>query len=100
VADESSIVHLYRRLLAARKASPALQTGDHVDLEAPAGVVAWRRAGPDGRGDRVVAVNMGSEPAALGVAGTIVVASDGTGEGAAFAGTLDADRAVLIDPAT
>jgi alpha-glucosidase len=97
-ADESSILHLYRRLLAARTASPALQLGDIVDLVTPTGVVAWRRTSP--AGDRVVAVNMSGEPAGLDVAGTVLVASDGAGEGAPFAGTLGPDSAVLVDPRT
>ena len=95
-ADDSSILHLYRRLLAARKASPALRLGDIVDLVTPTGVVAWRRTSPGG--DRVVAVNMGGDPATLDIAGTVLVASDGAGEGAPFAGTLGPDRAVLVDP--
>jgi hypothetical protein len=55
--------------------------------------VAWRRWGDDGA--RVVAVNMGVA-ASLDIAGTVVVASDGRGEGEPFAGTLGADRAVLV----
>src|SRR5690606_18225281 len=99
-SDESSILHLYRRLLAARKASPALQLGEMVDVDAPEGVVAWRRlarpgAGDRSGGDRIVAVNMGGDPAALGVSGTVLVASDGASEGEPFAGTLAPDTAVL-----
>jgi alpha-glucosidase len=98
VADETSIAHLYRRLLAARKASPALQLGEFADIEAPEGIVAWRRTGPDGTGDRIVAVNMAAEPATLDVTGAVLVSSDGVGEGSAFTGTLGSDRAVLIEP--
>jgi alpha-glucosidase len=98
VADAGSIVHLYRRLLAARKASPALQLGDHAPVEAPDAVMAWRRGGPEGGGDRVVAVNMGAEPARLDVTGRVVVSSDGAGEGEPFGGTLAGDSAVLIEP--
>ncbi len=92
-ADDASIVHLYRRLLAARRSSSALRTGDLEMIEAPDGAVAWRRWGDDGA--RVVAVNMGVA-ASLDIAGTVVVASDGRGEGEPFAGTLGADRAVLV----
>jgi alpha-glucosidase len=99
VADGASIVHLYRRLLAARRASPALLLGDHVDVDAPAGVVAWRRVAPDGGDERIVAVNMGGEPAELAVAGTVLVSSDGAGEGGAFDGTIGPDTGVLIAPA-
>ena len=110
-ADGASIVHLYRRLLAARRDSPALRLGGFADLEAPDDVVAWRRTAPDGEGgdastadgdvprdDRVVAINMGSAPATLDVRGTVLVSSDGTGEGAPFSGTLAPDQAVLIAP--
>jgi alpha-glucosidase len=92
-ADDGSILHLYRRLLAARRSSSALRTGDLEMIEAPDGVVAWRRWGDDGA--RVVAVNMGAD-ASLDIAGTVVVASDGRGEGEPFAGKLGADRAVLV----
>ena len=47
---------------------------------------------------RVVAVNMGTEPAALDLRGRVLVASDGGGEGEPFGGTLGADRAVLLEP--
>jgi alpha-glucosidase len=101
-ADEASILHLYRRLIAARTSSPALQLGGYAAVEAPDGVVAWRRTAADdadgGIEDRIVAVNMGAEPATLDVSGTVLVASDGTGEGAPFAGTLAPDTAVLIAP--
>jgi alpha-glucosidase len=65
---EASILWLYRRLLAARKASPALTTGAFEWLPARAGsgseqILAWRRSeGPD---VRLVAVNFGAEPAAF-----------------------------------
>jgi alpha-glucosidase len=95
-ADEASILHLYRRLLSARRSSSALRTGDLEMIEAPDGVVAWRRWDDDGA--RVVAVNMGAD-ASLDIEGTVVVASDGRGEGEPFAGTLGADRAVLVESA-
>jgi alpha-glucosidase len=102
VADRGAIVHLYQRLLAARRSSPALSLGGHQGLDLPGDVVAWRRtADPGGRagpGDRVIVVNMGAEPADLDVAGTVLVASDGAGEGSPFGGRLAADHAVLLDP--
>ena len=70
-----AIAHLYRRLLAARRASPALQLGDQEPLPAPPDVVAWRRS--SGEEAWVVAVNMGTEPATLDVSGRVVVSSDG-----------------------
>jgi alpha-glucosidase len=52
-----------------------------------------RRLGDD---RRVVAVNFGSAPATCALRGTVEVASDGAGEGAAFAGELAPDTAVVL----
>jgi alpha-glucosidase len=93
--DAGSILHLYRRLLTARRASSALQTGDFAWIDVPESILAWRRT--DDGGQRVVAVNMG-EDGLMPVEGTVLVASDGVGEGEAFGGVLGRDRAVLIDP--
>ena len=102
-ADGGAIVHLYRRLLAARRSSPALTLGAYEPIDQPGDVIAWRRtadpSGAHGPGDRVVVLNMGPDPAAVDLAGTVLVASDGTGEGTPFAGTLAPDHAVLLDPA-
>jgi alpha-glucosidase len=93
--DAGSILHLYRRLLGARAGSKALQLGELTWVDAPDGVVAWRRS--TGGESYVVAVNMGAEDATLDVAGTVLVTSDGVGEGEAFTGTLRLDHAVLLD---
>jgi alpha-glucosidase len=103
VADEGSIVHLYQRLLAARRESRALRLGDFAWVsggavpDLPDEVLAWRRS-LAGEGDRVVAVNMGTEAALVPLTGTVLVSSDGEGEGAPFGGTLGVDRAVLLAP--
>ena len=96
--DEGSILHLYRRLLAARKGSPALQLGDLELLEGPEGVVVWMRARDGDR--RLVAVNFGTA-ADLAVEGrwSVEVASDGAGEGQPFDGRIGADTAVVLRPA-
>jgi hypothetical protein len=57
-------------------------------------VLAWRRSFGDET--HVLAVNMSESDAALGLAGTVVVASDGRGEGEPFPGMLLRDRAVLL----
>jgi alpha-glucosidase len=93
--DPSSILHLYRRLLAARKASPALRTGEQEVLASPEGVLAWRRRSPDGD-VRTVLVNMGSAAEQLEAPGTVEVASDGRGEGQPFDGRLSPDTAVVL----
>ena len=94
--DPASILHLYRRLLAVRRASPALQVGDWAAREAPDGVLAYERTAGGDR--RLVLVNFTSEPVAVPAAGRVAVASDGGGEGAGFGGELAADAAVVLDP--
>ena len=100
-ADPTAIVHLYRRLLTARRASPALQVGDLEMLPSVDGTLAWRRVAELGDGrreERVVLVNMGSGSATFDQQGTVEVASDGIGEGAPFAGELARDTAVVLVP--
>ena len=80
-------------LLAARKASPALQVGEQARIDAPEGVLAWERTLDGDR--RLVAVNFTGETVAVpGLAGTVEVSSDRSGEGEPFSGTLAPDQAV------
>jgi len=98
VEDPASILHLYRRLLAERRASPALRRGTLTLLDAPDDVVAWRRT--DGDDARVVLVNMGaSDTNVPGVAGTVCLASDGHHEGEPFDGLVRAETALVVRPA-
>ncbi len=94
-ADPGSILHLYRRLLTARRASAALSIGEQVVLDTPAPLLAWRRSAADGDA-RTVVVNMGDESATVAMAGVVEVASDGAGEGEPFGGELAPDTAVVI----
>lgn len=98
-ADETSILHLYRRLIAARRSSPALVAGAQRLLDSPDGVLAWERT--EGDDVRVVAVNFGPDDAILDLDGTwtVAVASAGADEEAAFSGTVPAESAVLLRPA-
>ena len=95
-ADESSILHLYRRVLAERRSSPALRLGSWDALPSPDGVLAYERR----RGDdfRVVLVNFTSDHAAAPAPDglTVAIASDGAGEGAPYPGTLAPDQAVIL----
>ncbi|HEX4777153.1 MAG TPA: DUF3459 domain-containing protein, partial [Acidimicrobiia bacterium] len=93
-ADETSILHLYRRLLHLRRGSTALRTGRLALREAPDPVVAYDRS--DGTECWTVAVNFADEPVVCDVAGTVAVASDGRGEGTAFAGALAPRQAVVV----
>ena len=96
--DPTSILHLYRRLLRARRASAALHGGTLEVLPAPEGVVAWeRRAGGD---VRRVLVSFTGEPVAstLGDGWDVEVSSAATGraEGQGFESWLLPDEAVVL----
>jgi alpha-glucosidase len=95
------VLHLYRRLLAARRESPALAGGDLELVSDPddRAVLAWTRTDGDDR--RAVAVNFTAEeqPAALAGDWSVEVASDGNGEGGPFTGRLGPDQAVVLRPA-
>ncbi len=106
--DPASILHVYRRLLAARAASPALQLGSLRLLDTPDGVVGYERSLQSGGDDdrRVVLVNFVAEPVDVTEQseqtehGRLVVdlASDGAGEGRPFSGRLGPDQAVILRP--
>jgi alpha-glucosidase len=64
--EPTSILHLYRRMLAERKRSPALRRGTLELLDGPSELLAyWRMAGDDAR---LVVVNFGTSAAQLGAA--------------------------------
>jgi len=94
--DAASILHLYRRLLAARRASAALRLGALAVLPAPAGVFAYRRTCGDDV--RVVLVNFGERAVECPLDGgwQVEVASDGRGEGREYRGTLAPEQAVVL----
>jgi len=95
-ADAGSILHLYRRLLAVRRASPALALGDFELLPAREGVLAYRRR--CGRDARTILVNFTDEAREVPVPGALRVelASDGGGEGRRFSGTLAPAQALIL----
>ncbi|HEY2811857.1 MAG TPA: alpha-amylase family glycosyl hydrolase [Acidimicrobiales bacterium] len=103
VADPSSITHLYRRLLAYRRRSPALQLGELRLLDGPEGVLAYERSTPNER----VMVLVNFMPSSVTVdavsgdswrAARIAISSAGRREGDAFDGTLAPDEAVILEP--
>jgi alpha-glucosidase len=99
-ADPRSVLALYRRLLAARRASPALRAGDLELLDAGDDVVAWRRRAAGD--ERVVVVGMGPAPATVPLDGAWVVevaSDDPAAAGTPFAGAVGPDTAVLLRPA-
>jgi len=96
--DPSSVLHLYRRLLAARHGSPALQLGTWAPRPSADGALAYERTLGDDR--RAVVVNFTEAPVEMPVEGewTIEVASDGAGEGDPYRGALGPDQALVLRP--
>ena len=92
--DPGSMLHLYRRLLAARRESPALQLGTVRTLDAPAGVFAYERT--LGNDCRRVAVNFTSDAIRWDGAGVVEVATDHELQGRAYDGALPPDGGVLL----
>ena len=93
IADPDSIFHLYRRLLALRRAIPALHSGAIELLDSPDAVLAYRRTG--GGATIVVAVNMGRDEVAWSPVGELLISSDGAA-GSSGAGTLGPYQAVVV----
>ena len=76
--DPRSLLTLYRRLLALRRAEPALAVGPFAALRAPGDLLAWVRKDADRR--YLVVLNLGSEPATyappvLDISGEIVLST-------------------------
>ena len=95
-SDAGSILHLYRRLLAARRGSPALRLGSWSPLPSPPGVMAYeRRAGSD---RRAVVVNYTDAAVDVAVEGTwdVEVSSDGLDEGDRYAGSVRPSAALVL----
>jgi alpha-glucosidase len=95
-ADLGSILHLYRRLLAVRRASSALRRGDITLLDAPDAVLAYRRST---HGDeRIVLVNFGDARVDVPLDGRweAVVSSDPAVD--RWDGALRPDEAVVLQP--
>ena len=94
--DPGSIPHLYRRLLALRRVSPALHAGSCRLLEVPAGVLAYERAA--GAEKRIVLVNFTGQRLPFAAHGRVEIASDGAGEDRPYAGVLAPAQALVLRP--
>jgi alpha-glucosidase len=96
--DESSVLHLYRRLLTARSASAALREGAFDWLPSPDGVLAYERVSGNDR--RAVIVNFSDTEAAVPLDGDwiIEIASEGA-DGLPYHGTVAGSGALLLKPA-
>lgn len=64
-----SLLNLYRALLAYRKTSPALQTGDYREIDVPPGCYAYTRDG----GALTIALNFTDTELELGFSGNVAV---------------------------
>ncbi|WP_313055029.1 alpha-amylase family glycosyl hydrolase [Pseudomonas lopnurensis] len=89
---------LYRRLIAARKASPALRHGRWEELPSHPQVLAYRRELGDDV--RIVCINFVDQAHACPLNGAwqVQVASDGQGEDRPYSGELAPGQAVLLCP--
>ncbi len=98
VGAANSMFALYQRLLAVRKASPALLHGDFVELPSHPEVLAYRRQLGDDL--RLVCINFAEAAHACPQSGdwTVEIASDGLGEGEPYASTLNPGQALVLRP--
>jgi len=98
-ADPSSVLNLYRRLLAARRRSPALRLGDAALLPVPEGVLAYERTLAGDR--RAVVVNFADRPARVPLGGSwqVEVSSARQSAGEPYAGVVAGSEALLLRPA-
>ncbi|MGK2928622.1 MAG: alpha-amylase family glycosyl hydrolase [Acidimicrobiales bacterium] len=94
-AGEATMLELYRAVLAARRASPALQAGTLELFDLHSEVISYRRV-YDGD-ERVVHVSFSDDAVELDAGGTVVVTAAGATDGA-FDGTLAAGAAVVLRP--
>ncbi len=94
--DPNSILHLYRRLLTARRRSAGLRLGSWYPLPAPSGVLAYRREHEEDA--RSVVINFTTEPHEVPLDGewAVEVASNGVGEGDRYTGRVEGDQALLL----
>jgi alpha-glucosidase len=93
-ADPASMLHLYRRLLALRRAHPALQAGSMHLVDAPEGVLAWERR-LDGQ-RMCVFVNFAATPTRVDAGGTMLLSSVAIDSDGPFDGALRSHEAVIV----
>ena len=91
-ADPTSILSLYKRLIELRKQRPALTWGSFELIAAKDDLLVYRRRAGDG--SLLIALNLGSEPAALAsdvieLRGSILLSTFLDRDGEAISGSLD-----------
>jgi alpha-glucosidase len=103
LAEPGSLLHLYRRLLAARRQSPALREGTIRLLDDTGDVLAYERTAGEDR--RLVAISFSPQPATIELHGEWRVEIDSAGgggdcaTGTRFDGRLGPEEAVIAKPA-
>jgi alpha-glucosidase len=98
-ADPDSMLHLYRRLLALRKARPELGDGELRLLDAPEGLLAFQRRSANGAAH--VLINMTDSTIVLDESlvpsgARLLLASDTPEPGRAAPGVISADQAIVL----
>jgi alpha-glucosidase len=98
-ADPDSMLHLYRRLLALRKARPELGDGELRLLDAPEGLLAFQRRSANGIAH--VLINMTDSTIVLDESlvpsgARLLLASDTPEPGRAAPGVISADQAIVV----
>ena len=96
-ADPASILNLYRRLLALRRASPALHLGAQVVLPSPDGSLIVARDAPGDR--KLVLVNFTASSLVVPASGMVTLASDGAAGGTPYGGVLAPQQALVLTAA-
>ncbi len=94
-AADVTMFDLYRDILSARHASPALQAGSLELLDLHRDVLSFRRSSADD--ERTVHVNFSDDVVHLDSAGSLVVSAAG-GTSGSFDGRLSGGAAVVIQP--
>ncbi|MCU1344628.1 MAG: putative glycosyl hydrolase, family 13 [Acidimicrobiia bacterium] len=98
-SNATSIVHLYRRLLALRRASPALRRGRCRLIESNPAVLAYDRVTADASDFRRVLANFSDDTVALGSDNAdwvVQISTNGQGEGDGWRGRLLPLQAVVL----
>ena len=90
--DPGSTLRLVRDLIALRRRRDDVRRGAYATLPAPDGAWVYRRG--DGT---TVALNLSDSPVTPELAGDVLIATDRTGEGEPFAGTLAPWRGLVLD---
>ncbi|MBV9262283.1 MAG: DUF3459 domain-containing protein [Pseudolabrys sp.] len=93
--DEGSLLHLYRRLFALRRAHPALATGACREIAAMGSLLSYRRT-DSGDGDFLVVLNLGDAAGTLewpaGTTGDVVLRACSRAAGERLTGRIELGR--------